>query len=172
MKPRVYLAGPVHHAEDSGVGWRNYVQENFSLFEWIDPIEKYSTTFDDVGVAYNEEHYEELIQRVGDDLNRVVTPEQVVREDKEQIRTADALLVGWTGVWSDGTLREIEFTTNQLGRPVVMWWKPFEEEEDEKFIHGIPLWRFEPLSFISGSLEECLGWLEQDLYKYHGDNYG
>lgn len=180
MKAKVYLAGPVHHADDGGESWRQYLEDNYDMFEWQNPLGKYNISFEEVSVAYNERHYQELLKTV--DKNNIVTPEEVVRQDKEEILSCDAVLVGWTGVWSDGTLREIEFASHQLNRPVVMWWLPFDQEsinqfekhiQDDKvyeFFEQIPLWRYEGVDYLDPSLNRCIEYLEDTLYLYNVDN--
>jgi hypothetical protein len=72
--PRVYLAGPIQHANDNGKGWRARVKQNYDECEWIDPLDKYDAT---------EHEYQEW------------TDEQIVEDDLTMIDNADALLVHW-----------------------------------------------------------------------------
>jgi nucleoside 2-deoxyribosyltransferase len=86
--PRVYLAGPIQHANDNGKGWRARVKQTYDECQWIDPLDKYDAT---------EHEYEEW------------TDEQIVEDDLRMIDDADGLLVHWEEVPTCGTPMEIRY---------------------------------------------------------------
>jgi len=51
-KPTIYLAGPVQHADDHGVGWRETVAETASSFETLNPLDKYNVGLDDLEIVH------------------------------------------------------------------------------------------------------------------------
>jgi hypothetical protein len=92
MSATVYLAGPIQHAADHGVGWRERLKDedinHEGNIEWIDPMDKYNT---------HEMEYREW------------TSEDIVREDLEIISDCDAVLVHWIEVPTCGTPMEVFF---------------------------------------------------------------
>lgn len=99
---KVYLAGPVMHAPDDGMGWRDGVKLNWddAGIEWVDPVEE---------LEYDEDEH---------------APEHVIKNDKALLDECDGVLVGLTRHHSIGTWREVEYAVEVLDIPVVVWYQP------------------------------------------------
>lgn len=108
-KPTIYLAGPVAHADDHGVGWRETVEETASSFECANPLDKYHVGLDDLEIVHHKPPAE------GE-----VTPAQIVENDKRLIDDSDALLVGYEVTQSIGTPMEV-FYAHNTPKPIVLW---------------------------------------------------
>lgn len=96
----VYLAGPIQHSDDHGVGWRERVKSEFDAFTWLDPLAAY------------ESHSSELY--------REWTDERIVEKDLSMIDNSDALLVGWDDVPSCGTPMEVFYAKRCRDIPVAV----------------------------------------------------
>lgn len=99
---KVYMAGPIQHAQDYGKGWRNALKERHPDIEWIDPFDKYDHT-----------------EGAESEIRREWTDEEIVEQDLALIDEADAVLVHWEEVATCGTPMEI-FYANQTDKPVVV----------------------------------------------------
>lgn len=99
-KPRVYLAGPIQHAQDRGKGWRARVKDKYDHIEWVDPIDKY-----DGSSPANE------------DMAAEWEDERIVAEDKALIDDCDGIMIHYEKVPSWGTPREHEYAVEN-GLPV------------------------------------------------------
>jgi len=95
---KVYLAGPVKEAEDSGVGWRETIAEKTSLTT-LNPLDKYNSETDP----------EDWSSR------------RIVLEDLEMISQSDGVLVAYDGEPTWGTPMEIRYAHNS-GIPVALAW--------------------------------------------------
>lgn len=94
---KVYMAGPIQHAQDNGKGWRSRVKHKYDHIDWVDPIDKYDSTSE--AAAWEDE--------------------KVVEQDKALIDDCDAMLVHYEKVPTWGTPREHEYAV-QMGIPVVV----------------------------------------------------
>ena len=108
-KPTIYLAGPVAHADNHGVGWRETVEETVSSFECANPLDKYNVGLDDLEIVHEPP--------AGDGQ---VTPHEIVGNDKRLLGESDAVLVGYEAVQSIGTPMEVMHVFG-TGKPVVLW---------------------------------------------------
>lgn len=104
-REKVYLAGPVQHADDNGNGWRDYLMANSDDFDWQNPLDEYEVQLDDVRMV-------EEYPRAGDNDVTYITFEDLVASDKEMVDEADAMLVGWGRVPSVGTPMEMMYAHN------------------------------------------------------------
>jgi len=95
----VYLAGPVNCREDNGQSWREETKDDSYPFEYLDPLSKYSP--------------ESLEQW---------TPSEIVANDLQMIREADALLVRYEGEPTWGTPMEVFFAAKDMDIPVSLAW--------------------------------------------------
>lgn len=109
-KPTVYLAGPVAHVDDHGVGWRERVIETTHSFAFNNPLDKYNVGLDNLEIVHNRPPLDE-----GE-----VSPEQIVSNDKQLIDDSDAILVGYEAVQSVGTPMEVMYAY-ATPKPVVLW---------------------------------------------------
>jgi len=108
-KPSIYLAGPVAHVDDHGVGWRETVAETASSFETLNPLDKYNVGLDDLEIVHEPP--------AGDGE---VTPHEIVGNDKRLLDQSDAVLVGYEAAQSIGTPMEVMHVFG-TGTPVVLW---------------------------------------------------
>lgn len=104
-KARVYMAGPIQHAQDRGKGWRERVKEQYDQLEWVDPIDKY----DSASAAAEWED------------------ERIVQEDLGLIDECEALLVHWEEVPTCGTPMEIRYAYGEDKLVVVQTTVPYDE---------------------------------------------
>ena len=86
-QPRVYLAGPIQHAQDHGKGWRNRIKSERDEFNWVDPFDQYDTK--------NE--------------SQEWTSQEIIENDFFMIDNCRALLVHWEEVPTCGTPMEIRY---------------------------------------------------------------
>lgn len=129
-KPKVYLAGPIQHADDGGHGWRDDVIEATDEFEWLNPLDKH-----DGGEAFATimpERFAENYEPADDEL--VITDREIVEADKELIDTADAILIGFdekVPAW--GTPMEQAYVWDEArdksSIPVVVYHGPLPDDE-------------------------------------------
>lgn len=95
MRPTIYLAGPIRHAQ-TPVSWRAELRNMKGEFDWIDPMQR------------DVDPYEE--------------PDRVVYGDLERISQSDGVFVGWHDeIAATGTSMEIRYASAELGIPVVIW---------------------------------------------------
>lgn len=96
---KVYLAGPVHHTDDMGKGWRRQIEEEWDWhpIEWVNPVAE---------LEYDPDKH---------------AAEYVVENDRELLEQCDAVLVGHTGDPTPGTWREVEWSISVLEIPVYIW---------------------------------------------------
>lgn len=97
-KPTVYLAGPIN--DPRATGWRDYLREYFTGFDWVDPTAQLDP--------------EEYDQKEAPDA---------VAHDQANLEEADAVLVGWTRVPSVNTAMEVQYCVDH-GIPVVVLLEP------------------------------------------------
>lgn len=98
---RIYMAGPVQHADDYGVGWRQMIKQEYpDRFDWADPLDVYHAG--DMGVE------------------REWTDEEIIVKDLRMIDESDGVLVGWDDVPSAGTPMEVFYASFVRNIPVVV----------------------------------------------------
>jgi len=95
----VYLCGPVRSRDDNGQSWREETKDDLFDFEYLDPLSKYSP--------------ESLEQW---------TPDEIVANDLQMIREADALLVRYEGEPTWGTPMEVFYASQMMDIPVSLVW--------------------------------------------------
>lgn len=101
---KIYLAGPIQHAENNGRGWRKNLELWYDDVEFLNPLDKYDAA----------EDY--------DDMRAEWDDEDVVEADLELIRESDGVLVHYEeGVPSYGTPCEAFYASRNLDKPVVAW---------------------------------------------------
>lgn len=107
---KIYLAGAISDAPDSGIPWREDAKKMFSDgYVANDPLDKYNATEDNVNVV-------EFPDRANN-----VTDAELVMEDKVAIEDSDAVLVNWqSNLSKTGTPMEVIFAYER-GIPVVVW---------------------------------------------------
>jgi len=113
MKPTLYLAGPVQHADDHGVGWRETVTELVNSFETANPLDKYNIPVEDLTIVRGD------ADASGDNEIHART---IIKNDKRLIREADAILVGYEDVQMTGTPMEVCWCDEVCPEtPIVVW---------------------------------------------------
>lgn len=98
-KPRVYMCGPIQHAQDDGKGWRQIIKQKYGdEFEFADPWSKYpeGSTNAEILDPESEHHW---------------TDEDIMDGDREQIAKSDALLIHYAGEATWGSPREHEYVS-------------------------------------------------------------
>ena len=143
-KPTLYLAGPVAHVDDHGVGWRETVAESAHSFETANPLDKYNVGLDDLAIVHHRPPLEE-----GE-----ITPAQIVDNDKRLIDESDAVLVGYEAVQSVGTPMEVMYAYDTL-KPVVLWIRDDTDPE------ALSPWWHHHVSAIEESLTSALWQLRE-----------
>jgi len=103
-KPTLYLAGPVQHADDHGVSWRETAAETAHSFETADPLDKYNVGLDDLEIVHG-----------GESGEGEVTPAEIVHNDKRLIDESDAILVGFDNVRWRSCMRSIHRSRSCYG---------------------------------------------------------
>jgi len=131
----IYLAGPVAAYDDGGAGWRERVVDEFSdEYEFRNPLDKYNVPVENLDVVngYADE-----------EANGTVGVRDIVEGDKEMLREADGLLVGYTDVQSVGTPMEVMWA-HERGFPVALWVR-----DDTDFEALSPWYRYHTTSLTS-----------------------
>lgn len=103
---RVYLAGPILHSHDDGTTWRNTVTDSNVDVEWVNPLDSVDES---------------------DGVTDAETAREIVRSDKDDIRTCDCLLVKWEMIPTAGTPMEILFAYRHR-IPVLTVWSGADED--------------------------------------------
>lgn len=89
-QPKVYLGGPIQHAQDNGKGWRALVKENYDECSWVDPLDTWNT----------HDEYKEW------------TDIDIVEDDLFMLDDCRGLLVHWEEVATCGTPMEMRYAYN------------------------------------------------------------
>ena len=142
-KPTLYLAGPVAHVDDHGVGWRETVAETAHSFETANPLDKYNVGLDDLAIVHD-----------GESGDGEVTPAEIVTNDKRLIDESDAILVGYEAVRMTGTPMEVQYAFG-TPKPVVLWIR------DDTDLEALSPWWHHHVSAIEESLTSALWQLRQ-----------
>lgn len=156
-KPIVYLAGPIHYADDGGHTWRNKVINEYpDLFTWINPLDFFDGGEDKATILPEEvaENYD------SEEDETVITDEELVEVDKQFVEWADAVMIGYAeSVPSWGTPQEQLEAHGEHGpkKPVVLWYGDLDEFNDLS-----PWLRYHD-TFRSPNIEECIQHLEAVL---------
>ncbi|AAM88748.1 hypothetical protein PhiCh1p75 [Natrialba phage PhiCh1] len=143
----VYLAGPVGHSEDAGMGWREDLEAEYADgFAFNNPLSKYNVPADNLSV----------VDGVSDaDNDETVGVDEIVRGDKQLLEGSDAVLVGYEPVRSIGTPMEVMWAYER-DYPIALW--P---------IHGAwesnlsPWYRYH-IGHI-GPVESCLAYFSEEV---------
>lgn len=107
----VYLAGPVQHKADGGAAWRESIEGAYPDINWLNPLSKYNVPVEGI----------DIVPDAADaDGETAVTPADIVTGDKELLRDADAILVGYSPVRSIGTPMEVMWSYDHY-KPIVLW---------------------------------------------------
>lgn len=107
----VYLAGPVQHKADGGAAWRECIEDAHRDIDWLNPLSKYNVPVEGI----------DIVSDAADaDGKTSVTPEDIVSGDKELLRDADVVFVGYSAVRSIGTPMEVMWAYDHY-KPVVLW---------------------------------------------------
>lgn len=104
----IYLAGPIAHTDDPR-SWRTEVIERYPTVDFNNPLDKYDAPADELDIVSGDTSGE------GE-----VTVSELVEGDKELLRDADAVLVGYEAVQSAGTPMEIHYAFRR-GMPIAVW---------------------------------------------------
>ena len=119
-QPRVYLAGPIQHAADSGTGWRNQLKADYGhAFEFLDPLDNVDATGDVVWLGADETlgQVERLYDIEVTDDTTVVSAADIVEPDKEMIDRADGILLNYPeAVAAWGTPMEMGYVYENRAR--------------------------------------------------------
>lgn len=109
--PTVYLAGPIAHDADAA-RWRDRLKAEYGdRFTFLDPMDRFDVPGDDLDV----------VQAPDPRRPDQVGVAELVEGDLDMLRSADAVLVGYTAVESIGTPMEVLYARERLGLPVAMW---------------------------------------------------
>jgi len=115
---KVYMAGPVQHAPDAAE-WREELATGYDGFEWVNPLDKYSTLENTHIECMEMEPAAREMAQCGD--VEVVRAEEIVRSDIEMIEACDAVLARLDGSPMTGTPMEMRIAYAELNIPVVVW---------------------------------------------------
>lgn len=151
----VYLAGPILHSDDGGVGWRERVETEYSsAFTWVNPIDFFEISEGDF-TRLPESEIEGYEPEEGE---LVISDKAIVETDKNAIQLCDAVLVGYSDIVpSWGTPQEQMFTWEKAPElPVVVWHGSLD------WLDTSPWLRYHA-SFRSGQLENCVRHLQATL---------
>jgi nucleoside 2-deoxyribosyltransferase len=149
-----YLAGPIDHADDLGVGYRRYVieksQELGLNIRFLDPTDKITGLADDVGVE--QDNIQRLKKRKSwRKLSKLMA--KIVRSDLRQVDLSDFIIVMVdTSVHMCGTYHELILADLQK-KPVLAIIKGGKQKS--------PSWLFGIIDheLMFDSMEECLDYL-------------
>lgn len=142
---RVYLAGPVQFAVDSGRNWREGVKARGDQgIEFADPLAKYDVPAGDVEIV-SETPVGEGEIHVG----------ELVSADKAMIRSADAVFVRWQAIPSCGTPMEVLYAYER-DIPVGVW---YDEDGD----HRISPWMEHHADLIGNGPGEVIAWIQDEV---------
>jgi nucleoside 2-deoxyribosyltransferase len=110
--PAVYLAGPVQHADDHGVGWRECVTDLIDGFEFNNPLDKYNVGVNDLTII-----------RDGDASgDSEIHATEIINADKQLIRESDAILAAFEDIKMTGTPMEVCWCDEVSSeKPIVVW---------------------------------------------------
>lgn len=162
--PKVYLAGPILWAEEGGHGWRDRVIDAYpDAFEWVNPLDIFDGSEDEATLLPKDyvEYYDE------DDDENVITDEELVEADKEEVFDCDGMLVGLMDtVHTWGTPQE-QVLKWQQGRsngvpggpappPVVVWHNDLDELD-------LSPWMRYHSTFRSPDMHDCVDRLQAKL---------
>lgn len=137
-QPKVYLAGPISNAPDHGETWRNDIKEWYPNIEFLDPLDQYNSKADDLEVVYTDKKI--------DEGGRVST-RSIVEYDKDLISSADAVIVNWPGVKSDGTAMEVFYAHSQMLTTVAVADEP------------LSIWMYHHTSATVSSFEQAVAYI-------------
>jgi len=160
-RPKVYLAGPIQHADDGGHGWRDKVIDDYRTCQYLNPLDFFDGG-EDKATILPEEEAEDYEAENGE---FVITDEELVEKDKRMVHEADGLIIGFPEkVPSWGTPQEqSESWTHPTNpaeaepkKPIVVWHGHIPAEE-------LSPWIRYHATFYSRSLTECMEYLEVAL---------
>lgn len=147
----VYMAGSVHHADDGGHGWRDWIEQEYPDFEWVNPLDKYDGNANDIIVQ--RENCPRGIATTSE--MEIVSSAQIVESDKRMILDCDAVLVGWDpSVPACGTPMEVMFAWEQ-GIPVVVWLRGGQPD-----LADVSPWLDYHADRIETDVEDCLDYID------------
>lgn len=133
---KVYMAGPIQHAQDYGKGWRGAVKASFGSVDWLDPFDKYDST-----------------DGAETEIRREWTDEEIVEEDLVLIREADAVLVHWEEVPACGTPMEIVYAAEMYGKPVAV----------QTTVEEPSPWLTAHADFVAQTFQEAIDFLKDEV---------
>jgi len=154
-KPAIYLAGPVQHPDDSGRGWREYVEATFDTSaDWRNPLAKYDVPAGDVEIVSGPP-YED------DQRDDQISVAELVQADKQMIDESDAVLVGWSRVPSVGTPMEVLYAFER-SKPVAVWYEP-EGSAERVGDKTLSPWLDHHAGIVSESFTDCMDYLTAEV---------
>lgn len=121
----VYLVGPVNHAD--GVNWWDEAEQKLEDLgiDVVRPFDCWEFGPDDDFVTLPEGG------TLNEGTSHVVYDDEVLENNKQAVRDADALLVGWDMTRrTRGTMAEMVYAKEVVGIPVVLWMRKAEEREE------------------------------------------
>lgn len=145
-KPKVYLAGPIQHADYGGHMWRDYLVDTYYEFEFINPLDKYDGNADAI-IVHNGNPPTDA-----DPTAEFVSTTELVETDKELVRNCDAVIVNWEDIPSCGTPMEVLYAYER-NIPVVCRYDG----------NSISPWMEYHTETIHSSLDDCVEHLLKNL---------
>lgn len=135
----VYLSGPIRHMEDSGVGWRESIIDEYGdRIGFLSPLDNFSP--EEVEIIHDPENFDP------DSDEEQVLPDEYITQDKIDIMRSDCLLVGLPDVKSRGTLMEVMWGWDR-NVPFYVWEMNNQTESGWLYDHGV---------FVSDDLDEVI----------------
>jgi hypothetical protein len=117
----VYQAGPIRCADDDGHGWRDELCQRVKSIDWLNPLAHHDAA-GELTIVGNED-YERAFE------SGYITVSELVTADKQLLRQADAVLVGYEDVKQIGTPMEVCLAA-QASVPVVIWLRDGSAEHE------------------------------------------
>lgn len=155
-RPKVYLAGPIQHADDGGHGWRDKVIDDHRSLQYLNPLDFFDGG-EDKATILPEAVAEDYETDKGEFL---ITDEELVHKDKNMVNEADALLIGFpekVSAW--GTpMEQIYAWQGEISpsKPIAVWHGEIPSQE-------LSPWMRYHSTFSSQSLLACVNYLEAEL---------
>lgn len=138
----IYLAGPIANA-DAPSGWRDRLKDHYPRSDFIDPLDKFDAPGDGIDIVPGEAHHSDEVEA-----------SEIVETDKELIREADAILVGYTDTKQIGTPMEVQYAFRR-GYTIAIWLR------DKSVLSDLSPWYHYHSDFVTSKGGHAVAYLER-----------